>query len=74
MKYHSVISQKITFSDTERFSLLILSKGGDGMGVVIMGSDYNDFMMMVFVQEQQGGQLDLVATWLGGLLVAYQHF
>ena len=27
-----------------------------------------------FFQEQQGGQLDLVATWLGGLLVAYQHF
>ena len=70
MKYHSVISLKITF----RFSLLVLSKGGDGMGVVTMGSYYNDFMMIVFFQEQQGGQLDLVATWLGGLLVAHEHF
>ena len=25
-------------------------------------------------QEQQGGQLDLVATGIGGLLVAHKHF
>ena len=48
--------------------IMFVVLGGDGMGVMTMGSDYNDFMMMVFFRNSKGVNwtlwpLGLVAYW-----------